>query len=47
MKKWKSTKVTPHGVWASEIDLREVSTARRNKVNKLIKSSKDTFKEES
>jgi len=37
MAKWKSRKVHPQGVWGSEVNLKTCNTARRGKVNKLLK----------
>ena len=37
MKKWKSKKVHPPGVWGSEITLKECGVRRKGKVNKLLK----------
>ncbi len=46
MKIFKSKKITPSGVWASEVRLRDVSPARRGKVMKLLaKLEKEGFNE--
>jgi len=37
LKIWKSKKVHPPGVWGSEINLRDCGTARKAKVDKLLK----------
>jgi len=37
MPKWKSKKVHPHGVWGSEINLKDCNSTRRGKANKLLK----------
>ena len=37
MKEWKSKKVHPHGVWGSEIRLRDAGVIRIGKVKKLLK----------
>ena len=37
MPKWKSKKVHPHGVWGSEVNLRDCDAKRKVKVTKLLK----------
>ena len=37
MKTFKAKKVTPNGIWVSEIVLKKLPSARRGKVNKLLK----------
>ena len=37
MKTWKSKEKRPHGVWTSEIRLRDVGIIRSGKVKKLLK----------
>ena len=41
MKKWKSTKERPEGIWTSEIRLKSVGVLRKGKVNKLLKLLKE------
>jgi len=46
MKKWKSTKDRGHGIWSSEIRLKEANSKRVGKVNKLLKLLKEDMHEE-
>ena len=46
MKVWKSRKVhKKHGVWSSEIRLRELNTRRLGKVKRLLSLLKEEFDE--
>ncbi len=46
MKKWKSKKQTPHGVWVTEINLVKADATRIGKVKKLLKLLKEDFNED-
>ncbi len=46
MSKWIAKKVTPRGIWVSEVNLRDVTPQRRGKVMKLLaKLEKEGFNE--
>lgn len=47
MKTFKAKKITPIGIWVSEIVLKKLPSARRGKVNKLLaKLEPEGFDEE-
>lgn len=46
MKTWKAKKQTRHDIWVSEIRLKQVNSARRGKVMRLlVKLEKEGFDE--
>lgn len=38
--KWKSNKITPHGVWVTEIHLKNPTSKQKKTVDVLIKDKK-------
>ena len=46
MRKWESKKPHQHGVWVSEVRIKNVSNTKLGKINKLLKLLKEDFNED-